>query len=302
MTRLADFFIVGAPKCGTTALSEYLREHPMVFISTPKEPSFFCEDLPGLRYVKSRADYDRLFSRAEAQIKVTGEGSPSYLFSHVAIARIHAYNPEARLVVMLRHPVELLLSYHAQLCFSLFENELDFEAAWRLQEARAAGRSLPPGCREPAALQYASVVDFHTQLDRVYANFPREQVLILFYEDFQKDPRSVYERVLHHIGVESDGRSDFTPINRAKVAKWGWLNRALHAPPKWAVSGMAKLSGTWLHDAMVSLHGWFKAMNTQDRRPCRITAEFRAELLQFLGPQVNLLEERLGRSLAGWLK
>jgi len=302
MTRLADFFIVGAPKCGTTALSEYLREHPLLFVSKPKEPSFFCEDLPGLRYVTSRADYDALFSGIGPEKKMAGEASPSYLYSQVAIARIRAYNPDARLVVMLRHPVDLLLSYHTQLCFSLFEDELNFETAWRLQQTRAAGGSIPVNCREPALLQYAAVVDFNAQIDRALASFPREQLLIQLYEDFQQNPRFVYERVLRHIGVESDNRSDFRPINRAKVARSVRLNMMLHAPPKWAVSGLSRLSGTRLHDAIVALHERLKAMNSQDRRPAAISEEFRAELLHCFRPQVDALEQRLGRPLEAWRK
>src|SRR4051812_22016289 len=100
-----DFFIAGAPKSGTTALFEYLSRHPSVFMPDIKEPNFFSSDLhtKGQRF---RADeYLALFEAARSD-QLTGEASAIYLYSAVAVARLMQHNPRARVVVILRNPVE----------------------------------------------------------------------------------------------------------------------------------------------------------------------------------------------------
>lgn len=295
-----DFLLVGAPKCGTTALSEYLRVHPQVFISAPKEPHFFATDLPGMRYVTTVADYERLFDAAAPDCRARGEASPAYLYSAAAIAGIRAYNPAARIVVTLRHPVELLRSYHSQLLFSLFEDERDLATAWRLQDERRAGRHIPPHCREAGLLQYRAAMALGSQLQRVYEIFPREQVLVLFHDDMRRDPGTVYRQLLAFIGVDDDGRTEFPVVNAKKAPRWGWMNVLLHNPPAWALAALRQLTGTGLHKAVVGLHGRLKTLNTRPAEHTAFPAELRAELQVAFLPEIELLEKLTGRSLDAW--
>ena len=104
-----NFFIIGAPKCGTTALSEYLRTHPDVFFSEPKEPNYFNSDVVSkkLYYYTSLEDYlEKCFSGAEGY-KAVGEGSVRYLSSAVAVDNILKLYPNAKFIIMLRNPVDL---------------------------------------------------------------------------------------------------------------------------------------------------------------------------------------------------
>src|SRR4051812_29453240 len=105
-SRMPDFFIVGAPKCGTTALYEYLASHPYVFMPKTKDPHFFCEDMVGSRHAADLKDYLALFSDAGPD-QIVGEASVWYLFSEVAISKIFALRPDAKFIVMLRDPVEV---------------------------------------------------------------------------------------------------------------------------------------------------------------------------------------------------
>lgn len=112
--RRPNTFIVGAPKCGTTALSTYLSEHREVFLSDPKEPNYFCSDLPERQVVSQMEDYLTLFEGALDGHSVVMEASTWYLVSRVAVANIMEFEPRARLIVMVRNPIDLVHSLHWQ--------------------------------------------------------------------------------------------------------------------------------------------------------------------------------------------
>src|SRR6188508_2730201 len=109
-TRTPTFMIAGAPKSGTTALYEYLQTHPQVFVTDPKEPLFFAEDVGWHREIVTREEYDRLFDAARPQHTAIGEASAWYLHSSVALPQIAREFPEVKLIVMLRQPAEMLRS------------------------------------------------------------------------------------------------------------------------------------------------------------------------------------------------
>lgn len=300
LTRRPNFFLVGAPKCGTTALSEYLRTHPQVFMATPKEPHYFAADLPGLRYTQTMQDYERLFAHAKPVHMAIGDASPGYLCSHEAIANIRAYDADARLIVTLRNPVELVVSYHAQLLYSLYEDEPDLECAWRLQEVRRSGTHIPPHCREPAVLQYREILALGTHLQRLFSIFPRDQVLVIFHEDFRARPTDTYRSILQFLGLADDHRREFPTINAQKNARWQWMSVLLHNPPSWARDGMQRLAGTALHERIVALHGKLRSLNSKAATKLPLSVAFRQELLASFLPEIELLEQLLERDLNEW--
>jgi hypothetical protein len=297
--RKPNFFIVGAPKCGTTAMSEYLRSHPAIFMSIPKEPSYFAEDFPGVQYVKTLDDYQRLFSQAK-DCAVIGEASPSYMFSKVAIGRILQYQPDAKFLVMLRRQTEMLPSYHSQLCYSSVEDEQDFQRAWVLQDERREGRSIPPDCREPAFLQYAEMASYSDQLERLRGLVPGENLHIVLFDDLVRDPAAVYRGILAFLGVEDDGRAEFPILNSRKSAKSRFMKRWLHLPPAWAKRFLVKSAGTRLHNALVAIHSVLLRANTVSVERTQLDPAFRDELIRFFEVDVSRLEEMLGRDLSAW--
>ena len=107
---IPNFFIVGAPKCGTTALCEYLKYHPNVFMSTPKEPHYFAEDFERYRHVKTEDKYLALFGDCNDRHLMIGEASVFYLRSTRAVSLIRDFNPDAKIIVMLRNPVDMVYS------------------------------------------------------------------------------------------------------------------------------------------------------------------------------------------------
>lgn len=220
MAVTPNFFIVGAPKCGTTALYEYLRPHPSIFMPRHKEPHYFASDLGTYPFIKTLDDYRRLFDGAGPQHLRVGEASVYYLRSATAIANIRAFNPDAKLIAMFRNPVEMVHSLHSQLLYVAEENESDFEAAWRLQERRRQGEALPPGSRGGFLVQYFEVGQFGTQVQRVLSHFPRDQVKLILFDDFAASPQAVYDDVIAFLGIPHDGRSEFPGSTRASVPGW----------------------------------------------------------------------------------
>ncbi|WP_353471267.1 sulfotransferase [Salipiger sp. H15] len=211
-------YLIGAPKCGTTALGHYLSEHPGVSFSNPKEPHYFSRDLQGLCRCADLRGYRACFTPGErAELMI--EGSVWYLYSETAISEILKARPDAKFIVMLRNPVKMLASLHRQLIHALDETEEDFRTAWGLSAARAAGERIPRSCRAPSTLVYTRTAAYGEMLSRLYARVPRERVMLLFQEDMLADTRATYRRALEFLGLEDDGRTYFPPINEAKRAR-----------------------------------------------------------------------------------
>jgi hypothetical protein len=296
-----ELFIVGAPKCGTTALCEYLRAHPSVFISRPKEPFFFCDDLPGLPGVKSADQYDALFRNVPPGTRIAGEGSATYLCSDVALDRIRAFSPDARIIAMLRNPIELAPSFHSQLLYNRTEDQESFERAWALQDERAEGRSIPELCREPAILQYRKVARLGEQVERLFSIFPREQTLLVFFEDFRRSPREVYLRVLEFLDIPDDGRTDFPRVNENKRHRLGALARFTQRPPRIlsaAASAARRLLG---RDDLVFL-GPLRRANASVRERTPLSIQMRQQLVDEFAGDVERLAGLTGRDLRHWLE
>jgi Sulfotransferase domain len=224
-------FIVGAPKCGTTAWVRYLGEHPQIAFSRIKEPHYFAHDLPGFRLVTSESEYESLFSDA-GDATVLGEASVLYLFSKTAAEEIHKYNPHARILILLRAQEDYLPSWHQQLLYTFQEKIEDFGEAWRLSGQRSA-KTIPETCKEPAVLDYKAMGRFHEQAARFLTHFPHSQVHVLRFDEWTRNPREAYVGLLSFLGLEDDGRTEFRAVNEAKLHRSDALGRMLQYPPKW---------------------------------------------------------------------
>ena len=294
MTPPPDFFIAGAPKCGTTALFEYLSRHPRVFMPALKEPKFFCPEFKVGGGVYGRDDYVALFSAAPAEF-VTGEASTLYLYSATALSRVLAYNPAAKIIVVLRHPVSAAQSLHAARCSHGHENIADFERAWRLQSAREAGEHLPVGWSHPATLQYGAIYSYAPQIRRMFEHVPAGQWHVIIYEEFFADPQRHYAEVLKFLDLDPDPSAVFPVVNPALGPKWHWVERALVEQPRWLkrVIGPAR---PILRAAGIS-SSWVRGMNSVPRPKADLQPSFRAELHRYFAADIANLEALLGRPL-----
>ncbi len=293
-----EIFIVGAFKAGTTALYEYLRAHPNIFMSTPKEPMYFGGDLTPRYKRMSEAEYLALFKRA-ADGQHAGEASPWYLYSTAAAREIHDFNHAARIIVMLRNPVDVMYSQYSQLVFNQREDLTDFSAALAAEPDRRAGRRLPAGAIRPEALFYRHSVRFAEQVQRYLDVFGRPGVHFVVFDDLVADPRAVYRATLEFLGVDPTFQVDLSVYNPNRRARSGRLQGAIFNPPPALRGVVGRLRqmpiAHRLRDALVSANSAQAARPTMDPELRRsLTAEF--------APQVTELGELVGRDLSAWSK
>ncbi|MGK2913904.1 MAG: sulfotransferase domain-containing protein [Porticoccaceae bacterium] len=181
ISRKPNFFIIGGPKCGTTSLAHYLGEHPDIFMSDLKEPFYFSPDVIRSKDIETEASYLKLFAKADARHVAIGEGSTSYLYSDVAVSEIMRFNPEARFIVCLRNPVEMVHSLHSQRLYVEMEDIEDFRQAWLTQDRKI--RMKPPSWALPTPkfFRYADQCKLGLLLERLYQAVCRENIFCVFF-------------------------------------------------------------------------------------------------------------------------
>lgn len=293
-----NFFVVGAPKCGTTALCEYLRGHPDVYFSEPKELNYFSEDFDAHRVIRNSEDYDAMFSLACEKHRRVGEGSVLYLYSSVAISRIHDYEPDARIIVMIRNPIDMIPALHQQYLSALYEDEPNVERAWALQNERVQGRHIPRLCRQPELLLYRKIGRLGEQLERLWTVFPREQTLVILFDDFVSDTRSVYLTALNYLGLEDDGRREFPVINEAHGLRPGLSGWLVRHTPSFVRNIITWLRYTRLGRGLPALAD--RLLKVPQPRE-QISHAFRAEMAREFSDDIEHLGKLLGRDLSAWV-
>jgi hypothetical protein len=300
---LRTAFIVGAPRCGTTFLSKALGRHPQVCFSKPKETHFFAALWPTLdSAAASREFLRRYFRQLAEQHTVIAEGSPSHLYVPEIGQFLSDFDPESRVIVAVRDPVELVYSLHANRLYTCDEDVADFTRAWELQDSRAAGRDLPARCREPLTLQYREIGKVATRIERLFETVGRDRCHVVLLDDLRADPLKSYRNLLEFLGLEYDGRTEFKGRNENREFESRWVQQLVMNPP-WPLSALAL---NW------ALRGWRRPklvrrirrrLRTRNTRPIArpplpdaihetLRREFRAE--------VELLEDLLNRDLSSW--
>jgi hypothetical protein len=287
---IPNLFIVGAPKCGTTAWATYLGEHSQVFFSTPKEPGHFQTDFPGTLHITDDGEYRALF-RDAGNARAIGEGTPRYLFSAAAAANIKAFNPDAKILIFVRDQVEYLPSLHNQQLFNGSEVIEAFETAWRLSPHRLA----PPSAREPRFLDYMAQGRFHEQVRRFLDAFGSEQVRVFHFDDWTRNPLAVYREILDFLGLDPDGRTSFPPVNEAARHRLQKLGRFTQSPPGWAIKGSALIKKVTRRERP-PLVGWIRSLNrAKGYRTTGMSEALAAEIRSFYAEDNRLLEPLIWR-------
>jgi hypothetical protein len=227
---LSWFFIMGAPRCGTSALRHYLAAHPNLLMpNTTREPHFFAPDLGRFRYTCTLEEFESLFPPCEPQHRMAGEKSAHYLYSEVAAERILSFDPGARFICMVRDPVEMLHSYFYKLRWTLEEDQPDLEHAWRLQDRRKKGLNIPSTCRNPFKLQYRDIACFGSQVSRLTSLAPSRSVKLVVFDDLVRNPRETLENVLSFLQLPQHERKSFPPINPNVTFRFKWVHWATKA-------------------------------------------------------------------------
>jgi hypothetical protein len=299
------FFIAGAPRSGTTALYKYLGEHPNIFLPEIKELHYFASDFPGIQKIlfKSLDEYLKMFAGAGPQHLAVGEISPLYYYSQVALKKINNFDPSARIILILRNPVDFVESIHQLNLALLREYESDLEKAWELQGPRRLGKMIPNGCRQPELVLYGDLGHFGKHVERLFKIFPKEQVLVILFDDFSADPRASYEAILSFLGLASDGRVDFPPVNANYQANSRLLTQLIH-PPQAIYRIFMKAISLFGVDFMKNISLMYNKVEMFNaRRAPRppMDPTLRAKLRSYFRDDIQKLAGLIDRDLSTWL-
>lgn len=296
-----NFFLIGAAKCGTTSVASYLDQHPEVYVSKPKEPNFFSfepntkpectgpvnSDLLHqllLKYSVTNPDaYEQLFSPA-GDSRAIGEASVRYLYDQTAITRIADYAPQAKLIVLLRAPVDRLHSHYHMNVRQHIEPETLADAIAAEDDRVAQGWGWD--------WHYRRVGNYAAQLEHVYSHFDRSQVLVLFHADLQRNPAATMRSIFTHLEVASDFQPNFE--RRAMVGhtpRWRSLRRMIRDDN--VVKHLAKRVVP--RPVRKSFAAWTESKNRQaiPKLDDRIRKELESQFLSANSHLADLLELRL---------
>ena len=289
--RLPNFFLVGAPKAGTTSLYSYLGHHPRIYTSPVKEPHFFADEIrrenfdprvfPG-GIVTCWDDYCRLFDQAGDE-SALGEASVCYLWSPTAPERIAARVPDARILIMLRDPAERAFSQY-------LHGVSGGVIRWSFREhiERNLGHRTGQFCVHYPFLEFGN---YSGQVRRYQERFG-SNVWIGFYQDFKLRPLDIYREICRFLKVDDRFRPNMELRYREpqvpRLESVGWLKR----------------SGWWQAAAARTpsrLRPIARRMLARARGTLRMDPADRAYLVDFYREDVRTLADLLGRDLDTWL-
>ena len=298
---LPNFLIIGAAKSGTSSLYRYLIQHPQVFGSLAKEPSFFAfegerpeftgpgDQILNQAVVTKRKDYEALFESVSDETAV-GEASVVYLYSEKAPERIKHYLPDAKLIAILRDPVERAISSFSHLLRDGFEPISDFSQALAAEEERIR-------LNWQHLWHYKRMGFYHKQLSRYFDLFRSEQFAIFTYEEFSADPRAVLKQIFQFLDVDDFFVPDISyryNISGSPRSKWlhsllmrgSFVTRALKPV-------VPKVIRQQLRHAVVARNVIRERVEIPEATRRYLQDVFREDILQ--------LEPLIRRDLSGWL-
>src|SRR5215210_804802 len=289
---MPNFLIIGAMKSGTTALYYYLEQHPEIYMSPVKEPTFFSsqEQENAADAVTNIGTYQHLF-RGGSDKKAIGEASHSYLYDPGAAAEIRRYVPEAKLIAILRNPIGRAHSHFLHMVRSGTEPLDGFAQA--LQEEVGIHK-------ERTFQDYIGRGLYYDQLKRYFGLFPREQVRVYLYEDLSDAPISTVQDAFRFLKVDDSFVPDVS------------LRRNVSGHPKYkTLDWLLRRQSRIKHAAKIYLPArlrWrfskaFDDLKTRNLiEPPPLQAEVRRQLIRVYREDILNVQELIHRDLSGWLE
>jgi len=243
MPRIEDIerfaFVVGAPRCGTTSLANFLKPHPDIRFPILKEPHYFAQhDLRTLDDAELRRQVEseylaRFFPHSASAARVAADCSVSYLYTPEQLEPAIRIWPQSRFIVALRDPMEMIPSLHQRLVSLGDETLTSFEEAWAAVPDRAAGRRIPASCVEPRWLRYDEAGRYATYIERLLAAVGSERCTVLLFDDLVANPSGQYRRLMDFLDLTPlEETVNFEPRRASYGVRFHWLQRLLKRPPK----------------------------------------------------------------------
>ena len=285
-----NFFIVGAPKCGTTSLYDWLQQHPNVFMAPVKEPHYFNFDRRG--GISDVDDYHKLFEGACENQTAIGEASTHYFSSDVAIREIIKYNPLSKLIVCLRNPAEMAVSLFYEKVFLGEEPLKNFEDAWYQndQKMQGCGRTLLTFAPENIAYKNECRLGSHLIKALSIVNSP--QLMVVFLDDIANFPQRTFWELEDFLEIPHVTEVDFTQRNMAKEAKSIIFQRFI----RYTLELKRKLGLRISLDIAPRLISWNTHTRKNKKPSEKMLSTLKAEFLS----EIEIIENLTGRDLGHW--
>lgn len=286
-----NLFFIGAPKCGTTSIAYQLSRHPEIFMSNPKEPHFFEEDID--RGVKNIKEYESLFKNVQNHHKVVGEASTGYLYSKDAVKNALSYSPEAKILVSIRNPYEMAISLFYHNCRQLTENANNFSEAWNLQNDRRKGLNVPRACLSQRLLLYSDRCSLGDQLQKLYEEVDSAKIYVAIFDDLKNNPSSFYKNLYNFLDVRVLFSEKFPVLNEKIEIKHKFIVHSLRSLGKLKRKlGLSKSIGlaTWI----------LNKTSSSFKQKVEIDEEVFSKMDKVFNPQINKIENIVKRDLKNW--
>ncbi len=306
---LPNFFLLGPPKTGTTALAEALGRHPQVFMSTPKEPNYFLYaggnpyKLRTDRGVPHFEDYVRLFDGA-GEARIRGEASPYYISAPHCAREIRRQVPDAKLMVILRNPVERAFSAYRY----WFKDNPQFRCDPADFREKFLKRKIVTdfGRGEPGVPMIEWLQDmgrYAEMIERFDEHFSTDQLMLLRYDEMAADPGACMTRVVEFLDVDPQVTPEIRPTNVTFEPSWRGLNHWLNFEQQ---NGARRLLVGALRKSRL-VAGVRERVNRANRRPVPtrdrpLPASIYNELIQFYAEDLRRLASRASLDVSDWLR
>lgn len=299
MNKKPNFFIVGAGKCGTTAMHEYLGKHPDIFMAR-KELHHFAKDLlPSDMPMLDRTKYLSQFNGARNE-KVIGESSVFYLYSKVAARKIKNFNNDAKILIHVRNPIDVIASHHSQVIYEGAEPIKNLKDALDIEPLRKNGLHMPENFVWKDTLLYRELVRFSPQIQRFIDAFGKQKIHFIVFDDFVEDTIGEYKRTCEFLDVNSTFRPEFDVVNANKAIRSEFIMDVIvRDPPQWATRISHFMFSLATRNAIKSA---VKKLNTSYVPRQRMEPKLRRQLKAEFLPEVERLSKLLDRDLTAWCR
>lgn len=295
--NIPDFFIVGAPKCGTTALDYHLNEHPEIFMAK-KEIHYFGSDLGMIQEPLNENKYLSHFETTNTY-PLKGESSVWYLYSKNAAKEIKAFNPNAKIIILLRNPSQMIPSLHGQHLFNAIETELDLKQAFKLDMERLRNNVPYPCSHFEQRPYYLSSVLYYKQVKRFIDEF-KDNVLVLLHKDLKNDFEKTYKETITFLGVNN---TTFCPDNKSINARKEIKSQSVHELSKNPPRRLKNIFRTLVpfkpirHSIMKNV----ERINVSTGESTNIDPALKQEIIDLTEADIIQLQSLIKRDLSAWL-
>lgn len=273
---IPNLFIIGPPRTGTSSATKWIKQHPDVSGGRRKEPMFHASDLPSPTHITDRDEYLALWRGTES-VPMRLDASPWNLFSKVAASSIAAMSPEAKLIVHLRDPVDLLASLHNHHVFVGMEPERDFETAVFTQRA-------PDRQEFRHSIDYLDVVRLGGQLQRYQERFPQDRFTYVDFTTIERDPEEAHLTLLDDLGLRRVSLGEYQHMNPGRRERLRGVNQRFRGQRSVVGRGVGKVA---------------RRLNVSVGRPT-VDRDVRRRILEHITPDIDELAVMIGRDLSDW--